>query len=294
MKWNESTHVIVNTGARQAERLLDSVVSAVKKAGCTQDRIHVVNQDVFSRTLEEIMQRKPENLIIGGGDGTISAAVSHVLDTNTAIGIIPLGTGNSFARTLGLPLAPVDAVGLLSHAHPKAISIGKVNDKYFLTSASLGLSSHVAASISDAQKGVLGRAAYIISGLRLLFRHKPFSCTLLVEGKEHYIETYQIIVANSRLETLAAVPEDASAFTSTLVYVALGTRRSIWQHAKSSVQFFSGLEQHSADTFVIKSKEPVFIRTSPDQVVDIDGEPLSNTPAVFKVLPRAMSVLLPE
>jgi diacylglycerol kinase family enzyme len=83
-------------------------------------------------------------VIIGGGDGTLSECASHLIHTNVAMGVLPLGTGNTFARSIGIPLDLNAAARTIATGNVQRIDVGQVNDQIFLNSVSLGLSAEIA------------------------------------------------------------------------------------------------------------------------------------------------------
>jgi len=84
-----------------------------------------------------------ETIVVGGGDGTLSAAAGCLADTGRRMGVLPMGTFNYFARGLGIPADTASAVALLAHGQERRIAIGEVNGKVFLNNASLGVYSRI-------------------------------------------------------------------------------------------------------------------------------------------------------
>src|SRR3546814_17134195 len=92
-------------------------------------------------------------MILGGGDGTISGLVDHLVGTGTALGVLPLGTANSFARTLGIPLDIAGAVEVLRTGTRKRIDLGMIDKDYFANCAAIGISPQIAERSEERRVG---------------------------------------------------------------------------------------------------------------------------------------------
>jgi diacylglycerol kinase family enzyme len=86
-------------------------------------------------------------VIVGGGDGTLSSNIDYFKDRDTVFAILPLGTANSFARSLHMPLDLDGAVEVIAHGEPSRIDLGCINGDYFGNSAAIGLSPLIAKSV---------------------------------------------------------------------------------------------------------------------------------------------------
>jgi diacylglycerol kinase family enzyme len=103
-------------------------------------------------------------IVIGGGDGTLNAAADGLVDIQLPLGILPLGTANDLARTLGLPKTLSGACGVIAQGRRQAIDLGWVNGKHFFNVASLGLSVKITQQLSK-KRSALGRAGLRVSGV---------------------------------------------------------------------------------------------------------------------------------
>ena len=140
----------------------------------------------------------PTCSIVGGGDGTLSAAVKHVAHRDVALGVLPLGTTNNFARSLGLPLDLAGAIRVFRTGKVADIDLGMAGDRPFANLASFGVSVEVAGKVKPWLKRVLGRAAYPLTALTILPGHRPFRAYITVDGRRHELLTHQLNIANGR------------------------------------------------------------------------------------------------
>jgi diacylglycerol kinase (ATP) len=173
-------------------------------------RVHGIEAEVGLKTSGKVarqltrqaVKNKYDLVIVGGGDGTIEDVASQLEGTETALGILPVGTRNNLARELGIPLDLDQACDLLAAGITRKIDVGRVrtNDRkdadYFLESAGLGVSAVVLPAGQALSKGRLWK---ISSALRKLFELKPGPVEL-------ELDTGEKIQANTQLVTVSNAP----------------------------------------------------------------------------------------
>lgn len=130
--------------------------------------VHITQSGADARKKASYACQNDYDLIVcAGGDGTLSQCLHGIMDSENKlpIGYIPAGSTNDFARTLGIPKAPMDAVKWITKGAPLQIDIGCFNDKYFTYIAAFGAFTNVTYETSQQIKNVLGHASYILNGL---------------------------------------------------------------------------------------------------------------------------------
>ena len=130
--------------------------------------VHITQSGADARKKARYACQNDYDLIVcAGGDGTLSQCLHGIMDSENKlpIGYIPAGSTNDFARTLGIPKAPMDAVKWITKGAPLQIDIGCFNDKYFTYIAAFGAFTNVTYETSQQIKNVLGHASYILNGL---------------------------------------------------------------------------------------------------------------------------------
>jgi diacylglycerol kinase (ATP) len=126
---------------------------------------------------------KTSVIIVGGGDGTLNAAAAGVHALGRPLGILPLGTANDLARTLGVPFDLKGAVNVIRDGAQRTIDLGTVNGKLFFNVASVGLSCDLTRELDPDVKRRFGKLGYAIAGIRVLGRAKPFRATIKTATK---------------------------------------------------------------------------------------------------------------
>lgn len=157
-----------------------------------------------------------QTVIAGGGDGTLNEVVHGLLDDrdeiegagagaedpaagDCALGLVPLGTANDFATACGLPESPLDALRLAVTTRPCPIDVGRMNDRSFINIATGGLGAEITSETSEGMKSVLGRLAYLLTGLTRFQDLQPAHGRLRGEDFEWEGSFLALAVGNGRL-----------------------------------------------------------------------------------------------
>jgi YegS/Rv2252/BmrU family lipid kinase len=134
-----------------------------------------------------------------GGDGTVNEVASGLLYGRGVLAIVPAGSGNGFARDLGIPLDKDAALAVAVHGVTRHVDVGEVNGHIFVGTAGVGFDAHVAHSFAKARHQSRGAAAYVVTGLREMFRYKARHCTVIADGAVVWSARAKLVtVANTR------------------------------------------------------------------------------------------------
>ena len=156
--------LVVNAESRRGAAAFEEVRDKLAAAGLELMDAHAVqNPEVMEPIVKAAIAKAPM-VIVGGGDGTLSSAVDHFVGTDTVFAVLPLGTANSFARTLGLPLDLDGAIEVIAHGRRKRIDLGIIDGDYFANAAALGLSPLIADTVPHGLKRYLGMVGYLVVG----------------------------------------------------------------------------------------------------------------------------------
>ena len=292
LKAKKKTLLLVNPKARRGQESLDVVVG----------RLHLRGMDVtvepFS-ALPEIardivrLREEADLIVICGGDGSIASGAMAVMESGLPFGIIPLGTANDLARTIGIPMDLAGAADVIADGHTRRIDVGSVNGHAFFNVASIGLSADLAQGIEPGLKKRFGRFGYALAAARVLKRAKPFRATIRAGGDTTQVRSFQIAVGNGRHYGGGnVVREDAEIDDGTLDLYSL-EMGNVLKLATMLRSFRSGT--HGAWNEVRTARATEFdIETEKPMPVNTDGELVTETPAHFKVHPGAVQVFAPK
>lgn len=285
--------LVVNTRSRRGRRLYFEALRRLADEGFRPMRTYAVTDPArLPEILDEALGLEPDLLVVGGGDGTLSGAVKHVAHRDVALGVLPLGTTNNFARSLGLPLDLARAVKVLSHGKVADIDLGMAGDTPFANLASFGVSVQVAGTVKPWLKRLLGRAAYPLTALTVLPRHRPFRAYVTVDGRRHELLTHQLNIANGRYHGGWQIAKDISIDNRRLVAYALGSGRRLRLLAETMARAATGRWTSLAGGPFVTGAE-LLIETDPPLPADVDGEVRLRTPLTIRTVPNGMRVMVP-
>jgi len=283
--------VLVNPGASRAQAALPALSSWFSER-CTATVVVAKSKKERTRTLKA-QGKKTELIVIAGGDGTISRALPQLLKLKKPFAVLPLGTANDFAKTIGLPEDPLQAAEVALNGRKHRIDVGFVNGNPFINVASVGLASKVAALQSRELKRRWHVGAYAIAFLRAVSNLKPFAAQLELDGEPTWSgSVYQLSVGNGRFHGGGlTVAEDAAIddgkFNLYLVYPG-----RFWQLIGSLAHLKFGWPK--PDVLERLTAMSVTLRTNRPRAINADGVRTTETPARFELRPNSLKVIVPR
>lgn len=283
--------VIVNGHSRSGKAALSEVIKGLRVLG-----IDPIHKECSSREkLADLIAdegKSAEIVIVGGGDGTLNAAAAGVVKLRRPLGIIPLGTANDLARTLGIPSDLDSALKVIAEGNIRSIDLGIVNDQMYFNVASLGLSAELALSLSAEAKRRFGKFGYALAAARVLAGARPFHAEICGGGRKVRSLTLQVAVGNGRYYGGGNVVEKTAKIDDETLRLYSLEFVQAWRIVLMLRSFRTG--EHGALNEVLMLRGDKFeIRTRYPRPVNADGEIVTQTPAVFRVLPKAINVIVP-
>jgi YegS/Rv2252/BmrU family lipid kinase len=284
--------LVVNTRSRRGLRLYRA--AAIQLAAAAFDLLGsfpVHRPGQLEASLAAALDLRPDLLVVGGGDGTLSLAARHLAHRDVALGVLPLGTTNNFARTLGIPLDVAGAVGVLTGGKVADVDLGQADGTFFANLVSVGLSGDVAGTVRHGLKRVAGRAAYPLTALARLPRHRPFQATITSGDRDFTLTTHQLNIANGSFHAGRPITGDASADDRLLLAYSLGgPSRPALIGATVRHALLGARRSHAEPAFLATSE--LWLHTEPPLPLDIDGEVHGRTPARITLAPNALRVMV--
>ena len=283
--------LIVNGKSRSGKEALSRVVQGLRRRG-----IDPVHKECSSREeLPALIAREGvdvDMVVVGGGDGTLNAAAPGVAKLKRPLGILPLGTANDLARTLEIPEDIDAAMRIIAGGKIRSIDVGSVNDVMFFNVASVGLSAELSERLTADIKRRFGKLGYAVAALRVLAGARPFRAEIVGGGRNARSLTLQVAVGNGRYYGGGNVIEKgATIVDESLRLYSLEFARA-WRMVLMFRSFRTG--EHGALNEVLTLRGDEFeIRTRRPRPINADGEIVTQTPAVFRVLPKAIDVIVP-
>ncbi|MDB9510002.1 lipid kinase [Kamptonema animale CS-326] len=283
--------LLVNQHARSGQKLLSQATRELQALGFeliqeSTDSPHHI-PDAIQRYKNQV-----DLVIIGGGDGTLNAAIEGLIKTDLPLGILPLGTANDLARTLGIPTSLPEACQVIAAGQIRRIDLGWVNGKYFFNVASLGLSVQITQRLTKEVKRRWGILAYAATALQVIWQSRPFRAEIRVNNQSIRVKTIQIAIGNGRYYGGGmTVAEDATIDDQRLDLYSLETKHW-WQIVALLPAMRQGNHASWPGVRALHGQE-IEVRTSKSRRINTDGEITTHTPAIFRVIPKALAVFAP-
>ncbi len=283
--------LVVNPKSRNGHSEgLDQATSLLKNAGIEVELCVTESPSDMVSCIENYEQ-KDGVIIVAGGDGTISAALESVHKTQQTLAILPMGTANDLARSLGVPEDIVQAAWTITNNKRERINLAKANDHYFVNVAHIGLGVEVTHELTSDMKKYFGVFAYLGAFISVIKRNKSFRVNIKSDGCEESLRAIHLAVGNGRFYGGGnIVDEDSTLLDGQLNLFCLKPQRW-WQLLLLGFNLRNG-NLRVAERVVCKKAQKVSIKTSKRKQIHADGEHKTDTPADFVVIPEAIEVIV--
>lgn len=246
------------------------------------------------RAVKRAVKKKTPIVAVCGGDGTQSAVIEYFVNVKSSVlGVIPAGTGNSFAMGLGLEPTFEAACDAIAFGQERAIDVGRVNDTYFANFITIGLAAQIGQDTPRGLKAVLGPIAYGVAAIKPLLTHEPFRADLRWKKHRLRLETHQIIVANGRLFGHQPLAPDAS-FDDGRLTVFVREASSRIDLMETYFALMRGDHTNLRGVHLFSTGSKLTIRTKKKAPVATDGDSAGKTPITVRVYPAAARVMVPR
>lgn len=284
--------LVVNPRARWGTGPIAAARDIIERAGIAVTEAVLGENESIAGIIRQNAEAS-DFVIVGGGDGTLNAAAAALVETGLPLGVIPLGTANDFARTIGIPTDPQKAAALIAAGRLKRIDLGEVNGRLFLNVASIGFSAEIARELTVEAKRRWGTFGYGIVAARILIRSRLFTAFIDHDGVTETLRTMQVSVGNGRhYGGGMTVEETATVDDGKLDFYSLEIDHW-WRLLALLPSLRKGTHGRWDDVRAFRTTE-VTVRTRKRRPVNTDGELSTYTPAHFRIRPKAIEVFVPS
>lgn len=231
-------------------------------------------------------------VVVGGGDGTLNFAVGPILQQGLRMGVLPLGTANDFARTLGIPNELDAACRCVAEGVDHRIDVGRVNNVYYLNVASIGLAVRAHRYRSAAAKQRFGVLSYA-SNIRAAVRDtRPFRVRVDCDGQQHALRTIQLAVGNGHYFGGGLAVSGDSSLEDGRFDVFNLEPQGLLSLLRMLPALLRGPDASIRGGQLMQGRH-IRVLTRRRRGINTDGEVLTHTPAEFCMLSRALTVRVP-
>ena len=299
--------VIFNPAAGRARVSRAQLQRKLEAAGATEfEIVETCASPCASQSARELAQIAIQNgaqiVVAAGGDGTLGEVLNAVHGTSARLGVLPLGTGNDFARTLGIGTDLDDAIATLLHGHHRTIDIGRASyaggSRLFLNIAGCGFDSLVARRINAARTHPLWRhiggvAAYLAAALMELQRLRAARLRLKLDGELVDVRALLCAVANAQSYGGGMKVAPDARLDDGLFDICVIKDATRWEFARAFPGVFQGSHVDHARVEMFRARR-VEIWCDRDWPVLVDGELVGTAPITFEIVPDAIGFVAPE
>jgi diacylglycerol kinase (ATP) len=245
----------------------------------------------------EAIQKGCDYIIAAGGDGTLNEVVNGIARHagDIRLGLLPLGTGNDFARCLKLPPTVEENIKVLRRARTRAIDLVRVKSdktRYFVNVSAAGFSGKVNEKLTRAIKKTWGPLAYLRSAAAALPNLRSYRTSIRFGSKERMaLDLYNVVIANGRYVAGGLPIAPRANPGDGLLDVILIRERPAAEMALLAARVLLG-KHLTSDAIIFRRVPRISIRSRPGMWFNVDGELVGNQPAVFEVIPRALQFVV--
>ena len=267
---------ISGTGSRKDLEQL--IVQKNKAEGFSFSIFPSVASGDYSFLRSIIKEKKITDIVIAGGDGTISQVVSNLMDCNINFGVIPCGSGNGLAYTVKIPKQPATALEIIFKGKASAIDCFYINDRFACMLCGLGFDAKVAHDF--AQQPKRGLTTYVKQVVKNFFVAKTYSFELSVNNTRFSTDAFFISIANSNQYGNNFTIAPKASLTDGLLDIVIVTSQNKLSVLLQTLKQVSGRIRLQTDTLIEKKKEVIYFQTNRLDIINqsqaplhIDGDP---------------------
>lgn len=282
--------LVANPKASRVQELLESVQEDLIAGGVVCEIARPEDPEALRHCIRAARQDR-DLVVLAGGDGTFNRALSALLGDGAPVALIPLGTANDLARTLDLPQDAREAVQVALSGRVAWIDVGQVNDHYFFNVAHIGVGARGQRNLTTARKRRWRALSYPVSLFQAARRFRPFRVRIDTDQTGRWLWAVHVGVGNGRYYGGGIPIDETAGIRDAKLDVYCVRAAGFLGLLRACVTVWRGTGRHQS--VWRSSGMRVRVVTRRPRSVLADGEWLTRTPADFRVLPRAVPMLVP-
>lgn len=233
-----------------------------------------------------------ELLVAVGGDGTVNEVMNVAAQAGKILGVIPAGTGNDLARTLYIPTDVREAFFRLCQGKPYSVDAGKINGRYFLNAAGMGIDAQILRDVNEGKFCLRGKAAYVMALLKNLLFFKAQKVILEIDGQIFETDALLVVVANGRYFGGGMMIAPQADLTDGIFDVYVIQKMSKLSFLISFPKIYKGAHARDSRVNFFQAKHVVLAVKDDAAGVQCDGEIIGQTPQKIVCCPKKVQILL--
>jgi len=233
---------------------------------------------------------KYDIIVAVGGDGTVNEIASAIVGSDTALGIVPYGSGNGLARFLGIPMNPNQAIQTLVKGHAESIDSGTVNGQPFFNMAGMGFDAHISEVFSHGKKR--GFISYVKSSMQEIATYNEQEYHLEIDGKVYERKAFMLSIANSSQYGNDAHISPNASVQDGLLDICLIRKFPLWRFPEMGIRMLTKTSESTSYVEIIRGKQINVTRQS-EGPIHLDGEPqVMGTAIHINIVPNSLKVIV--
>jgi diacylglycerol kinase (ATP) len=285
---------------RPIEEVAREAASVLRAGGWLVKRRVVKGKSELRRQAARAAARGVDLVVVVGGDGAVGQVATKLVGTGVALGIVPTGTGNLFARNIGIPDDRRKAIDALVHGEVRMVDVGMVHvgskRLAFTVACGIGFDADVMRATSRREKLHWGQLAYLANALRQSGSLRNVPHRLVLDGNEIELDAAQVFIANvGRMlphvePRLPIEPDDG--LLDVIAILASGPLPALlasWEAVRQDALGMSG----GGHVYRAQARE-IRIETTPARLVEVDGSAAGRTPIEASIVARGLRVMVPS
>ena len=289
-----------SAGMRDEHADLHQAIAVLRERGWWIDTAETKNTGDAIRLARTAAEQKLDALIAVGGDGTVNEVANGLVDSTTALGVLPSGTANVWAKEMGLPLGDlVTAARRLADAEVRAIDVGEVcgptlRPRVFVLWSGIGLDAAITHNVEPQRemKRRLGALMFWLVGIQTAWSYRGKRATITVGGKRFRRHVTLALAANVQLYAGIVRIAPKARVDDGLLEFAIFRGTGFWLTGWHLLGVFLGA--HVRDPMVEFYSVPTITLEGKNLPVHVDAEPCGFSPVEIRVRPLALRVLVPK
>jgi diacylglycerol kinase (ATP) len=279
------------SGTDRIKAIQTAIDNGIDETRYTHETQYTQRPQHGTELAKQAASRGAHAVIAVGGDGSVADVAIGLTGTTTALGIIPKGSGNGMARTIGLPLKVEEAIRIINTGTTQRIDVGEVNGRLFLSNAGVGFDALISRKFAKSQRRGLTMYSWLVT--KHLWLYKEWDWRITIDGKEHKERAFLVNVANGqqfgynfRIAPRASYTDGLLDVTIIRKFPKMLGSRLLYQALNGTIYNNRYVTHHQAKEIII---------THPDlRLMQTDGDAQTCTNRLtFKVLPAALEVIVP-
>lgn len=278
---------------KEKRAIVENIASHITSNGGSVDITYSLKPGIGGKYSSMSKFEGYDAVYAAGGDGIVNDVASGLVESDIPLGVIPLGTGNGFARGLNIPLDQKSLIEVLLQNKTTKIDTGKISARFFFATAGIGFDANIAYDFNRLHKINRTLTTYFFLGIKNYFFNRPENLTLIVDGKEINRKVFGLTIANSPQYGGGAVIAPQASLKSGKLIAVLIPKINIFNAIPAIKKLFNGSVNELNQLEFIEFKS-LKIKRKNAGLYHVDGDAYRGTATLnVTLIPSSLKVIVP-